>query len=484
MALIDPESTELGRYFQTEMAAYPGDSGIMMITTGEWGFRARSGLANQAEKTIDVQYYIWEVDTAGVILAERIMRAADRGVRVRMLLDHVTTKETDFKFARMDKHPNIEIRVFNPFAKRSFRGLEFIFSLERLNHRMHNKAFIVDNAIAIVGGRNIGDNYFGIDTAANFRDLDLAVVGPVVQEVSGSFDQYWNSEFAVPVSAIIDEDSSQVSFRERKERLYRWVGEVEDFPYPIDTTNEVVMAKLDELREDFIWAPARALYDAPDKLETKEEDVADHLILLGKDKDHEVLIEAAYVVPGPEGVERTRLNHERGITQRLLTNSLATNDVAAAHAGYAKYRRDLIRNGMELYELRPDADSVQENWSLLAGTSKASLHTKAFVVDRELVAIGSFNVDPRSIALNTEIVILVKSPELAAQVREYMDMGIRPANSYRVILEPDESTGRERLVWITEEDGKEVRYYSDPESGLWQRFSAWFIGLLPIEKHL
>ena len=483
-AYAKPGETELGRFFQSEIAEHPGESGVILLSTGEWGFRARAGLSNQAEKSIDVQYYIWETDTAGTILAERIMRAADRGVRVRMLLDHVTTKKTDFRFARMDFHPNIEIRVFNPFANRRFRTLEFLFSLERLNHRMHNKAFIVDNAIAIVGGRNIGDNYFGVHAAANFRDLDLAMVGPVVQDVSRSFDKYWNSEYAVPVRALIDERLSDAELQQRKVWLYRWVEDVEGYPYPVDTTSDVVMARLAEVRDQFIWAPARALYDEPDKLDTDQEDVADHLIWLGKNKDHEVMIEAAYVIPGPEGVERARVNRERGISQRLLTNSLATNDVAAAHAGYAKYRRDIIKNGVELYELRPDASSVRENWSMLAGRSKASLHTKASVVDRELVAIGSFNVDPRSIALNTEIVILVESPALAEQVLDYMEEGILPENSYRVILETDEDTGAERLVWITEIDDKEVRYYSEPEVGPWRRFGTWFMGLLPIEKHL
>ena len=196
---------------------------------------------------------------------------------------------------------------------------------------------------------------------------DAPVVGPVVQEVSGSFDRYWNSEFAVPVSAVVSERLSEQEFQAMKTRFYRWREGVQDFPYPIDTTSEVVMAKLNEFRDDFIWAPARALYDEPDKLVTREEDVADHLIELGAEKDREVMIEAAYVIPGPEGVERTRLNRERGIRQRLLTNSLATNDVAAAHAGYAKYRRDILRNGVELYELRPDANSVRNNWSVLAG---------------------------------------------------------------------------------------------------------------------
>jgi putative cardiolipin synthase len=483
-ALAEPENTELGRFFQQEISANPGESGVALVATGEWGFRARAGLANQAEQTIDVQYYIWEADDAGLILAERLLRAADRGVRVRMLLDHVTTSKADFRMARMDQHPNIEIRLFNPFAKRRFRSLELLFGLRRLNHRMHNKAFIVDNAIAIVGGRNIGNNYFGIGSTENFRDLDLAVVGPVVEEVSAGFDQYWNSEYSVPVNVVIEEEFAEEELQERKANLYRWVAELEDFPYPIDTSSALVMARLEELRGNFIWAPAGALYDEPDKLQTRDESVMAHLVQLGRRKESELLVESAYVIAGPENVERVRLNKEKGIRQRLLTNSLATNDVAAAHAGYAKYRRDLIRNGLELYELRPDAASEKKKWSLLAGRSKASLHTKAGVVDREVVAIGSFNIDPRSTALNTEIVILVESAELAAQVIEFMDDGVQPQNSYRVMLETDDETGSERLVWITEVDGREVRYYSEPETGLWRRFSAWLMGLLPIEKHL
>jgi putative cardiolipin synthase len=256
--------------------------------------------------------------------------------------------------------------------------------------------------LAIVGGRNIGDNYFGIDAAANFRDLDLAMVGPVVQDVSRSFDKYWNSAYAVPIDVIIEERLSTEEFQEAKTKVYRWVDEVQDYPYPIDATGDAVMAKLEEVRGELVWAPARALYDEPGKLTTGEEEVADHLIQLGKQKDHEVMIETAYVVPGPEGIERAGANKERGIAQRLLTNSLATNDVAAAHAGYAKYRRDIIKSGVEVYELRPDARSVKRNWSVLAGRSKASLHTKATVVDKKLVAIGSFNIDPRSFALNLE----------------------------------------------------------------------------------
>lgn len=483
-AFDHPEETRLGRFFEPDIRAHPGRSGVMLMPRGEQGFRARVGLANLAEKTLDLQYYIWEVDASGVLLAERVLRAADRGVRVRILIDHITTKETDFKFARMDVHPNIEIRLFNPFANRRMRTMEFLLGLERLNHRMHNKAFVADNAVAIVGGRNIGDGYFGVDAAANFRDLDMAAIGPVVSEISHSFDRYWNSRYAVPIAAIVEDLPAEEEFQVQKQRLYHHVQGLTDYPYPVDTDDAAVEARLTASRENLVWASAKAWYDEPEKLETGDEDVADHLIRLGREKDHEVMIEAAYVIPGAAGVERVRRNQERGIRQRLLTNSLATNDVAAAHAGYAKYRADLVRNGLELYELQPGAQSIKRNWSALAGRSRASLHTKVFVVDREIVGIGSFNLDPRSIALNTEIVVLVESRELAAQVLAYMEDGIRSENAYRVLLETDPDTGVERLAWVTEVDGREVRHYSDPETGRWRRFTSWFMGLLPIEKHL
>lgn len=483
-ALIDPQQTELGRFFQADLAAHPGESGVMLLANGEWAFRTRTGLSNLAEKTIDVQYYIWNLDTIGYILAERLLRAADRGVRVRMLLDHFTTQKTDFTFAEMNQHPNIEIRLFNPFANNNFRMLEFLFSLERLNHRMHNKAFIVDNTIAIVGGRNIGDNYFEVHASTNSRDLDLAVTGPIVQDVSDSFDLYWNSDFAIPVSSVLKKRLSKEEFQQKKEKLYSAVAEVKDFPYPIDATPEVVMDKLKKLRNEVIWASAEALYDEPDKLETGDEEVTYQLTQLGEAKDHEIIYEAAYLIPGADGIEIARMNKEKGIRQRMLTNSLATNNVVAAHAGYLKYRRALIENGVELFELRPDTDTVSSNLLLSDEETKAGLHTKALVIDKKFVVIGSFNLDPRSIALNTEIVILVESHELAKQVLEYMDEGAQPEHSYRVTLETDPENKTERLVWTTEIDGEEVRYYSDPEVGIWRRISTWFIGLFPIEKHL
>lgn len=482
-AFANPETTELGRFFQSDIEAHPVESGVVLIASGQEGFRSRVGLANVAEKTLDLQYYIWENDTVGKVLAERVLRAADRGVRVRMLIDDISTADTEFGFARMDSHPNIEIRLFNPFAGRNGRLFQFATDFNRLNHRMHNKAFIADNAVAIIGGRNIGDDYFGIGPVANFRDLDVGVVGPVVQDLSHGFDLYWNSEQAIPVSALISDNLSVREFNDLKGRLYFWVEGLEDFPLTIDRSEDELFARLEAARDRLVWAPVKVIYDPPDKLDDNDEEVLDELLELGQEREHEVVAEAAYWIPGELGLSRARDARERGIRLRVLTNSLATNDVNAAHAGYARYREQMLRNGVEIYELRPDAGTQRPQWWLMAGRSKASLHTKALVFDRQKVVIGSFNLDPRSIAINTEVVVLIDSAAFSGEVLAYMETGIRPANSYRLALENDTS-GSERLVWITQDDGQEVRYYSDPEVGAWRRFTTWLVSLLPIEDQL
>jgi len=482
-AITSFESTKLGGFFRSEIEVHPGGSGVVLIASGQEGFKARVGMANVAEKTLDLQYYIWENDRIGRVLAERLLRAADRGVRVRLLVDDIGTEDTEFGFAKMDLHPNIEIRLFNPFLERGSRLFQLATDFARLNHRMHNKAFIADNAFAVVGGRNIGETYYGLGAVSNFRDLDVGLAGPAVRQLSASFDEYWNSAQAVPIHHLIRKDLGSEELERRKHRLYRWVENLRDFPYAIDRGTEELFARLQAARDRFVWAPVRVLYDSPDKLADKEEDVVDGLLALGREKEHEVVLESAYWIPGRLGLSAARDGRERGIHFRVLTNSLATNDVSAVHGSYAKYRERMLRYGVNIYELRPDAGTRKPRWWLMAGRSRASLHTKAAVIDRRTVVIGSFNMDPRSWHINTEVVVLVDSPEFAAEGLAYMEAGIRPENSYRLALEGDDS-GRERLVWITENDGEEVRYYSDPEVGAWRRFTTWLISLLPVEEHL
>jgi putative cardiolipin synthase len=480
VAYANPEDTDLGRFIQPDLTSHHEQCGVRLLSGGKESFQARLDLTALAEKTLDLQYYRWAVDTSGIILAAKVMRAADRGVRVRILLDDINTADSDFKFARMAHHPNIQIRLFNPFRHRGFRLFDFITDLDRLNHRMHNKAFIADNAVAIMGGRNIGDEYFDVDPVANFRDLDVSLIGPVVREISTSFDEFWNGEYAIPIDAIVKEDITTEEFTAARENLYQWVEDKTEHPYEVARSRMEIKEDFTAIRNKFIWAPARVLYDSPWKIDSKHDEVSAGLRALRL--NDEVLIEAAYLIVGEDGLEIVRRHKTNGIRTRILTNSLATNDVAAAHAGYAKYRKDLIRNGVELYELRPDSRR-RKGWKLLSTESRASLHTKVFVVDRETVVIGSYNSDPRSRNINTEIVVLIESTQLAGQVADYMATGITLQASYRLTLEKGER-GFDRLVWTTQKDGKMIRHYSEPDVGFWQSFNAWFISLFPIEKHL
>jgi putative cardiolipin synthase len=477
-AITDYPATGLDQLFEEVAAQHPGESGFAIIRHGRQAFTARVALTELAEKSLDLQYYIWEADATGRILAERLVRAADRGVRVRVLLDDINMEGDAPIAALLDTHPNIEIRIFNPFANRGFRLFDFALDLDRVNHRMHNKILVADNAVTIVGGRNIGNHYFEVATEANFRDLDIAAGGPVVRDVSNVFDHFWNSDWAVPVSALVErsytESELQAAMRSFRERVA-----ADRYPYPLDQDVAALRADLTSIRDHFIWAPGQIVWDDPNDITTGAEHGRISMALYRKldTLQKELLIESAYFVARERGIEKAKQLNDRGIRMRLLTNSLATNDVLAAHAGHAKYREALLANGVELYELRPDAGAIKKK--VLSGQSKAALHTKAIVFDRESVFIGSFNLDPRSANLNTEAGLYVESPELAAQVIDYMNEGVRPENSYRVMLDEDG-----HLVWVTQVNGMEVRFYQDPETGFWDRFMSGFIGLLPVESQL
>lgn len=482
MAFQDHESTTIGKRFADMAAEHPGESGFAILRYPRPAFTSRIMLTELAEKSLDMQYYIWEADATGRILAERLVRAADRGVKVRILLDDINLSGRDEAIASMDVHRNIEIRIFNPFAQRGFRGLDFLIDMNRLNHRMHNKIMVMDNAVAIVGGRNIGNHYFGVDTEANFRDLDITAAGPVVREISSAFDTFWNGDWSVPISVLVDQPYTEEDLQEAMATIRQQIAE-HDYPHPLDQDVAALKAKLVSIFDSFIWAQGKIVWDDPAAVYTENQKGR-----IGKAWDkrletlqNELLVESAYFVVTKSGVKALKRLKARNIKVRVLTNSLVSNDVLAAHAGYSKYRIDLIENGVELYELRPDAGAVRKpgKKSIVSGASKAALHTKAMVFDRDAVFIGSYNLDPRSRDINTEAGLYVESPELAAQVIAYMDEGVTPENSYRVLLDEDGD-----LVWITKTNGQEVRYDKDPESGFRQRFNSDFIRMLPVEGQL
>ncbi len=477
-AFPDYLDTSVGQLFEEAAVRHPGKSGFAIIRHGRQAFTARIALTELAEKSLDVQYYIWEVDATGRILAERLIRAADRGVRVRVLVDDINLAGRDPLVAAMDAHPGMEVRIFNPFAHRDRRGIDFLIDLARINHRMHNKVMIADNAVAIVGGRNIGNHYFEVATDANFRDLDIAAAGPIVREVSDVFDHFWNGEWAVPINSLVDRPYTEADMQAAVATMRARIIE-DGYPHPLDQDVDSLTTELASIRDQFIWAPGQIVWDDPAAV---SEGITHGAMITALFKkvdtlQDEILIESAYFVMQELSIEKIKELKERGVRVRVMTNSLASNDVIAAHAGHAKHRKEILEIGVELYEMRPDAGVFKK--SIVSGESKAALHTKAIVFDRESVFIGSFNLDPRSASINTEAGLYIESAELAEQVIAYMDEGVLPRNSYRVLLD-DEGD----LVWLTEIDGVEVEFHKDPETGFWDRFVSGLIALLPIEHQL
>ncbi len=483
----EPKTTA-EQLFQPTIVKHPGQSGFAIMPSGDTAFRVRNSMIRIAEKTLDAQYFAWETDNVGRIFINQLLEAASRGVRVRLLLDDVNTNGRDLGIASLDAYPNIEVRLFNPFTHRGSIFWGFLTNMSRVNHRMHNKAFIIDNAFAVVGGRNIGDHYFGLSPNYNFRDLDLFSTGPVVQDITKSFDLYWNSKWVFPISTVVKKIPSEEEVSARRQKLKDWVEENEmDFPYVIDKTREEIHHVFAEIEEKLVWAEAEVLYDDPDqKVGTKTgyQGIIPRLREILEQLNDEILFEAAYFIPRKRGIQTARRLRERGVRVRMLTNSMATNDVAGAFVGYRRYRKKLLENGVDLYEMKLKTGTQRDFWSFLASNSKATLHSKITVFDRKRVFIGSFNLDPRSFEINTEIGLLISSPELAGHVIQFMDTGIDSGNSYHLELEKDGG----RITWVSQENSNEIRTDSDPDAGFRRPVSAWFISLLhflfPIENHL
>jgi putative cardiolipin synthase len=490
-ALHNTDDTRIGREVAPLLVERPGKSGFFTLGNGLDAFVARLALAEAADRTLDVQYYLFHDDVTGRLLAGHLLQAADRGVRVRLLLDDMDMEGKDAGLAAISQHPNIEIRLFNPFPSRGMRLMNFLTHFGTVTRRMHNKSFTVDNQLAIVGGRNVGDEYFEAAAGVNFGDMDVLAVGPIVREVSAAFDVYWNSDLAVPVDALGATVEPGLL-----ERARTWLAaNIEALPgtdYGQRLQEAKLTQRLADRNVDFFWGPARLLYDLPEKVLTDPDDRSTHL---GPELDDlmasvqtELILVSPYFVPGQEGTALLLSLAEQGRRVTVLTNSLAATDVPAVHAGYARYRRSLIGAGVEVYEMRPEK-TAEEAGRRRFGESQASLHAKTIVFDRERVLVGSMNLDPRSSLLNTEKAILIESSELATAIGDWRDQGLADV-AWRVDLErvatPLSPVGEEtRLVWISHEEGRELRRYDrEPESEFWARFQATVLRLLPIERQL
>jgi putative cardiolipin synthase len=496
-ALSLPEKTDMGKRIQAHVAKHQGKSGFYLLPSGEDAFLARVLAINQAERTLDLQYYIFNDDLTGKFLMDRLVSAAERGVRVRLLLDDWPhAGKMDWVLALSQANPNIEVRVFNPFG--SLRSVIFsrvfqaVFVAKRLRSRMHNKMFIADNCLAIVGGRNIGDEYFGARSELTFGDLDIMAIGPITREISTAFDDYWNCVLSIPIKALLKHQPSDAE----TEGFRRFLAENRKSVQSSEYAQKLKEANLTKWVEaghlHYVWAEGEVLYDDP--LKVIRPDDSSPKVLMGhklksiiEEAQSEVLIITPYFIPGKGGMQWFKQLRERGITVKVLTNSLASTDVPLAEGGYARYRKALLGIGVELYELKPNPDQYRL-WARTGSgsSSRGALHAKTVIVDRRVVFVGSFNLDPRSARLNTEDGVVVRSAELGAQATHIFDRGISPRDAYRVEILGKSPVSEEwhGLVWITQENGREVHYYQDPKTGFWCRFEVRFLSLFAPESML
>ncbi|MBU3058882.1 phospholipase D family protein [Pseudomonas indica] len=491
-ALASRESL-LGAAVQRLAREHPqGQSGFRLLADNTEAFSVRAELIRAARRSLDLQYYIVHDGFSTRALVHELLQAADRGVRVRLLLDDTTSADIDAEIAVLAAHPQIHVRVFNPLhlgrSTGVTRTLGRLLNLSRQHRRMHNKLWLADSSVAIVGGRNLGDEYFDAKPDLNFTDIDLLGAGPVAEQLAHSFDQYWNSALSKPIQQFLwspptvedlldlrQELSAYLeASRKDRPRIYRRLMAYQQNPRLHDWLNELT------------WAHSQALWDAPSKVLARGEPDPQLLLThqLGPELakvSKELLLVSAYLVPADTGLGYLTNRADHGVAVSLLTNSLEATDVPAVHGGYAPYRKPLLEHGVKLFELRRQPDQTSGVSLGSSGSSNSSLHSKAMVFDRQKVFIGSLNLDPRSVLWNTEVGIVVDSRPLAEEVRALTLEGMSPAISYEVRLEKRD--GRSRLVWIAEDDGRRHTLDKEP-GGLWRRFNAWLSQAIGLEKML
>ncbi|BCX68763.1 phospholipase D family protein [Pseudomonas izuensis] len=489
---LPASDSAFGRSIQAQAAPHQGQSGFRLLSDSAEAFTARAELIRNAQSSLDLQYYIVHDGISTRILVSELLDAADRGVRVRILLDDTTSDDLDRIIATLAAHPQIQIRVFNPLhLGRSTvvtRTMGRLFNLSQQHRRMHNKLWVVDNSVAIVGGRNLGDEYFDAEPNKNFTDIDMLSVGPVAEQLGHGFDEYWNSALSKPIEQFLFTMPTNKDLKNTRTRLDESLEETRKQNHALyqQLMSYTTHPRLHVWRRELIWAWNKAMWDAPSKVLSKGEPPP-HLLLttqLAPELDgvnKELIMVSAYMVPGQPGLMYLTSRADAGVSISLLTNSLEATDVPAAHGGYAPYRKTLLEHGVQLFELRRrsgDSDSRPRLFhSGSSNSSDSSLHSKAMIFDRQKAFIGSFNFDSRSLLWNTEVGVLVDNAQLAGRVRELALEGMAPTLSYHVVLE------KSQLVWVTEDDGKQHTLTKEPGSW-WRRFNSWLSSTIGLERML
>ena len=465
LAFQQPETTTLGRIVAADEIG-KNLSGFRLLSSGEAALASLITLADHAERTLDIQYYIIHEDESTQEFLHHVRLAADRGVRVRLLVDDLNTAGEDRRFMHLSSHANVEVRVFNPFtAGRFSTWTRFIASatdIRRINHRMHNKLFVADDALAITGGRNIGDQYFTLDPRSNFVDLDVVAAGAIVPQLSASFDQFWNSKYAIPIASVASSVEAETKSAPPIESQFsdsdKWLDQ-----------------ELNSKKLELIWAPATVLADRPAKIASEsspdeELTIANDITTLMGTAKQDLSIISPYFIPGKEGVALIAKLVASGVKVRILTNSLASTDSPLVDIGYARYRVPLLKLGVDLREMRPKLGQKHARFHPFR-SSNASLHAKALVIDQKIVFIGSLNMDERSAKINSELGLVISSAEIAHEVTSLLD-DISTDGSYKLELDP-----HGRVQWVSGEGSTQKIWHTDPATSRTER--VWLKILTP-----
>ncbi|WP_228145835.1 phospholipase D family protein [Acinetobacter sp. ANC 5054] len=483
------EQTSLAKIVQPLREQNPNLTGYHVLYDPLEALAARIELINKAEKSLDLQYYIWDNDKIGSLALHAMIQAADRGVKIRLLVDDNNAKKMEGIYMALDQHTNIEVKLYNPYRFRHFRAMDMVLDLKRINRRMHNKSFIADNQIALIGGRNMSNQYYNVSDNYQFSDVDVMLVGAASDEIIHSFDEYWNDDYAFPVRQLVNPRHYTLRFDGLKQQLEAYNQEATVVNY-LDLANRS-HAFENWLNNDiqFDWVKAEVVKDSPSKIKSKakKEEHLNFQLLNHLDKpEHSVDIVSAYFVPEKKGAQRLKKLSEDGVKVRVLTNSFQANDVPLVHAFYSKYRQDLLEHDVQLYEFlsTPDSENLNTNTKEIAekskvsmkGLSRSSLHAKLMALDEKQVFIGSFNFDPRSAYLNTEIGVLLNSPRLAKAVHYTMDENLSKY-AYKLVLNADQ-----RINWKIKLSNGNVRTYShEPKIKWWKKAGLKAISWLPLE---
>jgi putative cardiolipin synthase len=457
-----------------------GTSGFIKLFRNDDAMRWRLLLAEMAEETLDMQYFIWKGDASGVLLLNQVIKAADRGVRVRLLIDDIYVIGADRSVAALSQHPNIEVRLFNPMEGRSSSTalfvLEYLGRIEQLNHRMHNKLIVADNRFAVVGGRNIGNEYFGLNRKHNFTDFDVVAFGTVAKKVSASFDIYWNNQWAYPGEALLQNYKNQALLPQLLEEIQEGLDEKEKLLVEFQQRKIDGDTLLEKLEKNMKNGTASVIYDQP--LVGEEIPPVQLIETLGElttNAQHELLISTPYFIPHEDFYNDIPGMISRGVRVVVLTNSLGSTNHPIVHSGYKKHRKKVVELGVELFEMRHDASARGKFDTPPVQSEAFGLHAKYMIIDRLFTFVGSLNLDPRSIYINTEMGMIIDSPKLSEAASQEFEEELKPENSWHVLLDD-----KGRLYW---KSGDRI-IRRDPARSFWQRFQSWFFGLFDLDEQL